>query len=67
MALSSFSEKTEAPTDDDLRTTLGEAYEPWTKLLALVAERIDPITEVWEKAVAAAHTAKLSVRVREAR
>ena len=100
MTLSAFSEKNQVPTDDDLRSVLGKAYAPWAKLLALVADRIHPITEVWgftsaatgwglrvrhrervilymtpqrrqflvsfvlgEKAVAAAHAAKLSVDV----
>ena len=47
MALSAFGEKTQRPTDDDLRSVLGEAYEPWTRLLGLVAERIGPLTELW--------------------
>lgn len=47
MALSSFSDKTNPPTNADLRSALGDAYASWTGLLALLAERIDPITEVW--------------------
>ena len=100
MALSSFSDKTNPPTNAELRSALGDAYASWTGLLALLAERIDPITEVWgftsastgwglrlrhkdrvilymtpqqdqflvsfvlgEKAVAAAHAARLSAAV----
>lgn len=100
MALSAFAEKTRAPSDDELRAMLGRAYGPWKRLLALVAERVNPITEVWaftsastgwglrlrhrervivymtpqqnqflvsfvlgEKAVAAAHAARLSATV----
>jgi hypothetical protein len=48
MALSAFDEKNVSPAIDDLRSVLGRAYTPWAKLLALVAERIGPITEVWK-------------------
>jgi hypothetical protein len=48
MALSAFDDKTRSPTIDDLRLVLGRAYAPWVKLLALVAERIDPVAEVWK-------------------
>ncbi len=99
MALSAFDDKARSPTDDQLRSTLGKAYGPWVRLLALVAERIDPSTELWkfstgwslrvvhkdrvimymtprqnqflvsfalgEKAVAAAHAARLSASVLE--
>jgi hypothetical protein len=95
--LSAFDDKARSPTDDQLRSVLGKAYAPWTSLLALVAERIEPVTELWkfstgwslrvvhkdrvimymtpqqnqflvsfalgEKAVAAAHTARLSASV----
>jgi hypothetical protein len=47
MALSAFSERTRPPTDDDLRSVLGKSYESWTRLIALVAERIGPVSEVW--------------------
>lgn len=47
MALSVFSEKSRTPTRDDLRSVLGTALDPWNTLLALVAERIGPLTEVW--------------------
>ena len=47
MALSAFSEKMHAPTRDDLRSVLGAALDPWNTLLALVSERISPLTEVW--------------------
>lgn len=48
MAISALDEKTRSPTIDELRSVLGAAYSPWTKLLALVAERIDPVAEVWK-------------------
>jgi hypothetical protein len=47
MSLSAFTDKTRMPTDDDLRPVLGRAYASWTTLLDLVAERIDPINELW--------------------
>lgn len=47
MALSAFDEKLRPPTADDLRATLGKAYAPWVQLIALVAERIRPVTELW--------------------
>lgn len=47
MALSAFGEKLHPPTDDDLRATLGKAYAPWERLIALVSERVPPITELW--------------------
>jgi len=47
MALSAFPDKTRAPTDDALRTTLGKAYRPWVALLDLVARRIGPLTDAW--------------------
>ena len=100
MALSAFDDKTRPPTDDELRSALGKAYGPWVRLLAMVAERIEPVTEVWkfgtgwslrvlhkdrvilymtpqptqflvsfalgEKAVAAAHAARLSASILKA-
>jgi len=99
MALSAFDDKARSPTDDQLRAVLGKAYASWNRLLALVAERIQPVTELWkfstgwslrvlhkdrvimymtpqqnqflvsfalgEKAVAAAHAARLSASVLE--
>ena len=47
MALSAFTEKNRMPTDEDLRRVLDKTYASWTKLLELVAERIDPINQVW--------------------
>lgn len=47
MALSALVEKAQQPTTDQLRAILGRAYRPWTKLLALIGERIDPATLVW--------------------
>ena len=100
MSLSAFDDKTRPPTDDRLRSVLGKAYGPWVRLLVLVAERIQPVTEVWkfstgwslrvlhkdrvilymtprqnqflvsfalgERAVAAAHAARLSASVLKA-
>jgi uncharacterized protein DUF3788 len=100
MALSAFDDKTRPPTDDQLRSVMGKAYGSWVRLLALVAERIEPVSEVWrfgtgwslrvlrkdrvilymtprqnqflvsfalgEKAVAAAHAARLSASVLKA-
>ena len=97
MALSAFDDKARPPTDDQLRSVLGKAYGPWVRLLALVAERIESVTELWkfstgwslrvvhrdrvimymtpqqnqflvslalgERAVAAAHAARLSASV----
>lgn len=97
MALSAFDDKTRPPTNDQLRTVLGRAYQPWMKLLALIGTRIDSAVPVWkfgtgwslrvlhkdrvivylipqqnrflasfalgEKAVAAAHAARLSAAV----
>lgn len=99
MPLSAFDDKARSPTDDQLRSVLGKAYGPWTRLLGLVAERIQPVTQLWkfstgwslrvvhkdrvimymtpqqnqflvslalgEKAVAAAHAARLSASVLE--
>ena len=48
MALSAFDEKARHPTNDQLRTVLGRAYQPWIRLLALIAERIDPAAAVWK-------------------
>ena len=48
MALSAFDDKTRPPTDDQLRSVLGKAHGSWVKLLALVADRIEPVSEVWK-------------------
>ena len=48
MPLSALDEKTRQPTPADLQAVLNRAYAPWAKLIALVAERIAPITEVWK-------------------
>lgn len=97
MALSAFDAKARQPTDDQLRAVLGKAYQPWNALLALIGDRIAPVTAIWkygtgwslrvlrkdrvivyltpqheqflasfalgEKAVAAAHAAKLSAAI----
>lgn len=47
MALSAFTDKTHQPTNKDLRTVLGKAYPAWVRLIELVSDRIDPISQVW--------------------
>ena len=47
MALSAFTDKKRRPTDDELRVTLGAAASAWLELINAVAERIDPIEQVW--------------------
>ena len=47
MPLSAFGDKSRAPSDEDLRAALGRAYTPWKALVALVGERVVPITELW--------------------
>jgi hypothetical protein len=48
MALSAFHDETRLPTEDAMRSVLGNAYAMWAQLLAAVAERIGPVTEVWK-------------------
>ena len=48
MPLSAFNDKTRPPTQEELRSVLGARYASWTKLLALIADRIGPTTEVWK-------------------
>ena len=48
MAMSALDEKARHPTEDQLRAVLGRSYGSWIKLLALIAERINPATEVWK-------------------
>ena len=47
MALSAFGDKGRSPSDNELRGSLGKAYAAWEELRAQVAERLDPITELW--------------------
>jgi hypothetical protein len=47
MALSAFSDKSRPPTDADLRSALGGAHAAWSQLIALVSERVPPITQLW--------------------
>jgi hypothetical protein len=47
VALSSFTDKSRQPTDDDLRTTLGAAYSAWSKLITEVSSRIPAISQLW--------------------
>ncbi len=47
MSLSAFGDKTRQPTDDELSRTVGRAYGAWRRLIALVEERIESVTEVW--------------------
>jgi hypothetical protein len=46
-SLSAFSDRTREPTDEDLRSVLGNAYAPWALLLAGLPERIGPVEPVW--------------------
>lgn len=48
MTMSALDEKARHPTEDQLRAVLGRSYGSWIKLLALIAERINPATEVWK-------------------
>jgi hypothetical protein len=45
--LSAFVDKAHQPTDRDLRSILGKAYTAWVRLIELVSDRIDPISQVW--------------------
>jgi hypothetical protein len=47
VTLSAFSDKSHQPSDADLRKVLGKAYQPWAHLIAAIAERIAPLTQVW--------------------
>jgi hypothetical protein len=47
MALSALSDKSQEPTEDDLRKVLGKAHKVWTSLIVAVDERIGPISQVW--------------------
>ena len=47
MPLSVLTDKSQEPTDENLRDVLGTAYEVWTQLIDTVAERIGPTTQVW--------------------
>jgi Protein of unknown function (DUF3788) len=47
VALSAFADKSHQPTDKDLRSVLGKAYIAWIRLIELVSDRVDPISQVW--------------------
>jgi hypothetical protein len=47
MALSAFADKAKQPTDADVGAMLGSAFTSWTKLRALIAAEIDPLTDLW--------------------
>jgi hypothetical protein len=47
VTLSAFADKAHPPTDEELRPVLGKAHPAWTRLIALVSERIVPISQVW--------------------
>ena len=101
--LSALCDESCLPTDEAVQRVLGDAYATWAQLLALVAERVGPVSDIWkftsaqtgwglrivhrdrvilymtpqerhfivsfalgERAVAAARTARLAARVREA-
>ena len=47
MALSAFADKSNEPTDGDLRAVLGEAHGVWSSLLDAVAEQVGPLAQQW--------------------
>ena len=47
MPLSALTDKSNEPTDDDLRDVLGKSYEVWTHLIDAVAEQIGPTSATW--------------------
>jgi hypothetical protein len=47
MALSVLTDKSQTPTEDDLRRVLGKAFEVWTQLIDAVADRIGPVSQTW--------------------
>jgi hypothetical protein len=47
VTLSAFADKKNQPTEKDLRSVLGKAYPAWVRLIELVSDRIDPISQVW--------------------
>lgn len=47
MPLSAFADKGHQPTDNDLRSVLGKAHTAWVRLIELISDRIDPISQVW--------------------
>ena len=48
MTLSAFDDKATAPTEHDVQATLGPAYARWTKLIALVEERVETLVPIWK-------------------
>jgi hypothetical protein len=47
MALSEFADKSRQPTDDDLAATLGQTFDAWIELKALVVARYPQASSVW--------------------
>jgi hypothetical protein len=47
MSLSAFSDRAQQPSDADLGVALGRSAAAWTRLIALVAERIPSIEQEW--------------------
>jgi len=47
VTLSAFPDKAHAPTEEDLRGTLGAAFSAWSKLLTEVSSRIPAIRPLW--------------------
>lgn len=47
MPLSALADKSHEPTDDEVRSVLGKAYEVWTSLIDAVEKRIGPVSPVW--------------------
>jgi hypothetical protein len=48
MTLSIFGDKATAPTDRDLQAALGPTYALWTRLIALVGNRLEALAPVWK-------------------
>jgi len=47
MPLSALTDKSNEPTEQNLRDVLGKAFETWELLIRTVDERIGPISGVW--------------------
>ncbi len=47
MTLSLFADKTQEPTDKDLRAALGKSYPVWSSLIEAAAECIAPLSQAW--------------------
>jgi hypothetical protein len=47
MALSAFDDKSSEPSEGEIRSALGKAYEVWEKLIDLVSEEIGSTSNHW--------------------